>query len=78
MSRLEPHRDLPKLAAPAQRALAAAGVEQLAHLTQFSEAEVSQWHGIGPNALKQLRQALSAAGLAFAPASASQPRPTSG
>jgi hypothetical protein len=58
--------NLPKLAAPARRALAAAGVERLEQLTKFSETEVSKWHGIGPNALKQLRAALSALGLSFA------------
>ena len=55
-----------KLAQPARRALAAAGVQRLEQLTRFSEAEVMQWHGIGPNALKQLRSALEARGLSFA------------
>ncbi len=57
---------LPKLAAPAQRALAAAGVTRLAQLSAFTEAEVKAWHGIGPNALKALRQAMRAKGLSFA------------
>lgn len=55
----------PKLAAPAQRALANAGIQQLEQLTKLSEAEVRQLHGIGPNALDQLRIALSAKGLSF-------------
>jgi len=58
--------DLPKLAAPAQRALAAVGVSRLKQLTKFSEAEVKQWHGIGPNALNELRHALKEQGLSFA------------
>lgn len=58
--------DLPKLAAPAQRALAAAGVTRLAQLARFSEAEVKAWHGIGPNALAVLRQAMQANRLSFA------------
>lgn len=58
--------DLPKLAVPAQRALAAVGVRRLAQLTQFSEDEVKHLHGIGPNALVQLRRALRANGLSFA------------
>lgn len=57
--------DLPKLAAPAQRALAAAGIQRLKDLTKYQEVEVSQWHGIGPNALKLLRQALKEEGLSF-------------
>jgi hypothetical protein len=62
----QPDSDLPKLAAPAQRALAAAGIHRLAQLTKFSEDEIKQLHGIGPNALKQLRRALVAKGLSFA------------
>ena len=58
--------DLPKLAAPAQRALAAAGIKRLDQLTKFSEAEIKQLHGIGPNALDQLHRALNAKGLSFA------------
>ena len=58
--------DLPhKLAQPAQRALAGAGIQRLEQLTTFSEAEIKQLHGIGPNALAQLRSALSARGLSF-------------
>jgi DNA repair protein RadC len=58
--------DLPKLAQPAHRALAAVGIQRLEQLTKFSEAEIKQLHGIGPNALIQLRQALHAKGLSFA------------
>ncbi len=58
--------DLPvKLAAPARRALAGAGISRLEQLTRLSEAEISHLHGIGPNAIKQLRQALRAKGLSF-------------
>jgi hypothetical protein len=35
-------------------------------LTKFSGDEIKQLHGIGPNALKQLRAALQAKGLSFA------------
>ena len=59
--------DLPKLASPAQRALAGAGITRLHQLTQMSEAELSQLHGIGPNAIKTLRLALEEKGLAFLP-----------
>jgi DNA-directed RNA polymerase alpha subunit len=64
--------DLPKLASPAQRALAGAGIKRLEQLTRLSENELRQLHGIGPNALKQLRQALSAKGLSFANAKQSK------
>ena len=59
--------DLPaKLGAPAERALAGAGIKNLKHLSKFSEAEIKQLHGVGPNALGKLRQALTARGLSFA------------
>lgn len=59
--------DLPiKLAAPARRALAGAGIARLAQLARLTEAEVKQLHGIGPNALDQLRRAMRAKGLSFA------------
>ncbi len=58
--------DLPWLAQPAQRALAAAGIHRLDQLTGFSEAEIARLHGIGPNALAALRRALADQGLTFA------------
>ena len=59
--------DLPQgLAQPARRALLAAGCERLEQVAKLSEAEVKQLHGIGPNALKQLRSALAERGLRFA------------
>ena len=58
--------DLPaKLGAPAERALADAGIKNLKQLTKFTEAEIKQIHGVGPNALGKLRQALADQGLLF-------------
>lgn len=62
--------DFPKLAAPARRALANAGYTHLAQLAAVSEAELAQLHGMGPNALNTLRQALHEQGLDFAPQTA--------
>lgn len=56
------------LAAPARRALAGAGYTQLADLRRVSEREVAELHGIGPNALRRLREALAAHGWSFADA----------
>jgi hypothetical protein len=56
----------PKLGAPAERALAEAGIKTLKQLTKFSEAEIKQLHGVGPTALGKLRQALEDKGLVFA------------
>jgi hypothetical protein len=58
--------DLPGgLAAPARRALAEAGYSRLEQLTRITEAEPGQLHGMGPRALRQLREALAATGRAF-------------
>lgn len=57
--------DLPKLAGPAQRALAGAGITRLEQLTRVKEADLARLHGIGPHALKTLRQALEDQGLSF-------------
>lgn len=56
---------LPKLAAPAQRALQSAGISSLEQLTSMSEAELMQLHGMGKNALHILREALIANGMQF-------------
>jgi len=39
--------DFPKIASPAQRALAGAGCAHLKQLTRVSEAELLQLHGVG-------------------------------
>jgi len=57
--------DLPKTSAPAMRALTAAGITTLRQLTRMSAEELSQLHGMGPNALGKLRAALEAQGLSF-------------
>ena len=59
--------DLPAgLSQPAQRALAGAGISQLQQLSSFREGEIKQLHGIGPKAIRQLRQAGASRGLSFA------------
>ena len=58
--------DLPKLAAPARRALASVGIETLDDCAKFTEDEISHLHGMGPKAMRQIRQALSAKQLSFA------------
>lgn len=62
--------DFPKLGAPAQRALVSAGYVRLEQLTKITEAELSQLHGMGPNALEKIREVLKSKGLSFAKASA--------
>jgi hypothetical protein len=57
--------DLPKLAAPARRALIGAGYTRLEQLTEVEESEVMRLHGMGPNAMETLRNALAERGLSF-------------
>lgn len=56
----------PKLAQPALRALAGAGYDHLEQLDGIPEASLAGLHGIGPNALAKLREAMGAIGLSFA------------
>lgn len=60
-----PGGDLPKLAAPARRALDRAGVDSLARLSKMREADVAALHGMGPSALAVLKAALKAANKGF-------------
>lgn len=54
------------LAAPAQRALANAGIGGIAELTRWREADLLALHGMGPNALRRLAAELAARGIGFA------------
>lgn len=61
------YRPLPKIGAPASRALASIGVTQLDELADRSEAELLDLHGFGPRALGILRDALEADGMTLRP-----------
>lgn len=58
--------DLPKLGAPAQRALASIGIQRLDQLTKYTESDIKKLHGLGPSTIKALHVALQAKGLSFA------------
>jgi hypothetical protein len=63
---MEPQEtDLPKLAAPARRALLGAGYTRLEDLTKVKESDVMKLHGMGSNAMRVLRDALQERGLSF-------------
>ena len=57
--------DLPKIGAPATRALESIGITKLEQLTKVTEAELSQLHGFGPKALRILQETLKENGLTF-------------
>lgn len=58
---------LPKLAAPAQRALNSIKVNCLEDLSRHTAREIEDLHGMGTNALKKISDALAEAGLQFLP-----------
>lgn len=55
------------LSAPARRALENNGITSLQQLSNFSENEILQFHGMGPGSLPKLRTALQTNGLSFKP-----------
>lgn len=58
--------DLPKISAPAQRALASIDISSLEQLQNRTRKEISRLHGMGPNALGKLESAMKDLGLDFA------------
>ncbi len=69
----EPGIPLPHLGAAATRALTARGVVRLEQVAELSVGEVQALHGVGPYALRHLRSAMDAAGLAFRDEPAREP-----
>ena len=61
----EPASDLPKLSAPARRALVRAGYSTVEQLTQARESDLAKLHGMGPKAIDALRESLDQRGLSF-------------
>jgi hypothetical protein len=57
--------DLPRTSAPAQRALESIGITTLKQLTDVTEAELLMLHGMGPKAVRILREELKAKGWSF-------------
>jgi predicted RecB family nuclease len=53
------------LAAPAQRAMGAAGIKTLKQLSGYSEKEIRRLHGIGPSSIPVLLKLMKAEGLEF-------------
>lgn len=67
MNTPQPKTDFPpNIGNPARQALEVAGYSTLKQLTRVSEAELSKLHGMGPKALRILRETLQAQGLSFA------------
>jgi hypothetical protein len=56
---------LPKIGAPAARALASVGITTLRQLTEIIEVNLLRLHGMGPKAVRILRETLKKNGLSF-------------
>jgi predicted flap endonuclease-1-like 5' DNA nuclease len=59
--------ELPRIGAPATRTLKNAGVLSLEDLTHWTEVDLLALHGVGPKAIRILREHLDDLGLAFKP-----------
>jgi hypothetical protein len=57
--------DLPKIGAPANRALERIGVLALQDLANYTKPELDGLHGLGPKAMSLLAEALAAHGMSF-------------
>ncbi len=57
--------DFPKIGEPARRALEEAGYTRLEQLPGVRSADLLRLHGMGPKALRLLREALAEKGLTF-------------
>lgn len=58
--------NLPKIGAPAMRALFGAGINNLKQLEKWSIKELRELHGMGPKALGILQMAMRKRNLSFA------------
>ncbi|MFT3823381.1 MAG: RNA polymerase alpha subunit C-terminal domain-containing protein [Chitinophagaceae bacterium] len=56
---------LSRLVAPARRALQNAGITTVKKLSHYTEAEILNFHGIGPSSIPVLRSILQENGLSF-------------
>lgn len=67
MKTVQQKSDFPQnIGNPARQALENAGYTKLKQLTKVTEAELSKLHGMGPKALRILREALETKGMSFA------------
>lgn len=58
--------DLPNIGKPATRGLGVHGITTLAQVAEHTEAELLAIHGVGPKAIRILREAMGSRGLRFA------------
>ena len=56
---------LSKIGAPARRAFERENILTLKKLSEYTEKEILDFHGVGPSAIPKLKKALNAEGLEF-------------
>ena len=56
---------IPKISKPAGRALAAAGIVTLEQVAEHSENDLLALHGVGPTAIRLLREVMAEKGMRF-------------
>lgn len=54
--------EFPKIGAPAFRALESVGITRLAQLTNYTEKQLLELHGVGPKAIRLLKERLKERG----------------
>lgn len=54
---------IPRISGPFNDALAVAGYTHLEQLTDITAAELLRLHGVGPNGIRRLREAMAKQGL---------------
>jgi DNA-directed RNA polymerase alpha subunit len=57
---------LPKTSEPAARAFGLAGINSLEEMTKYSEKDLLKLHGVGPKAIRILKEEMAKKGLRFA------------
>ena len=65
MLKISNNTPLPKIGAPATRALNNIGVNFLEQLVNYTEQEISELHGVGPKAVRILKEAMLKIGISF-------------
>ena len=65
MATVKTKTPLPKIGAPATRALNSIGVTTVEQLARYTEAEILELHGVGPRAIRILAPVMAELGVSF-------------
>jgi predicted flap endonuclease-1-like 5' DNA nuclease len=65
MTAMDEKTNLPKIGQPATQALEAAGVTRMEQLCEWREKDLLKLHGVGPKAIRILKEVMAEKGLSF-------------